>query len=217
MVERELPTKFGLDPCSGFWETSLTDGWWMNGRRTTDSCARTVALLTKLSRAKNAGTTVPKQTLHSDQVLLWPNSTCPQLHCMSYITHTLPIAITETDCKPSWSLINMHYCIKNVMAWPSKVCTPNHSLLNVKLSDIRPEHPGPQIFPNTFKTSPSRPNTYYLYQAGILWQRVAVRARETIFIFVIVFFLKGCVGTCNYPKIAFIDINIINPHTWFIS
>ncbi len=46
LVERELPTKFGLDPCSGFWET-----W--DGRLTTDACAMTAALLTKSSRAKN--------------------------------------------------------------------------------------------------------------------------------------------------------------------
>ncbi len=45
MADRLLSTKFGLDPCSGFWET------WVN-RRTTDACAMTVALLTKLSRAK---------------------------------------------------------------------------------------------------------------------------------------------------------------------
>ncbi len=50
MVDRELPTKFGLDPSSGFRET------WVYGRMdrwTTDACATTVALLTKSSRAKN--------------------------------------------------------------------------------------------------------------------------------------------------------------------
>ena len=47
----ELPTKFGLDPCSGLRET------WVCGRRTDgrtkDACATTVALLTKSSRAKD--------------------------------------------------------------------------------------------------------------------------------------------------------------------
>ncbi len=51
MVEWELPTKFGLDPSSGFRETGVygrrTDG------QTTDACTMTVALLTKSSRAKN--------------------------------------------------------------------------------------------------------------------------------------------------------------------
>ena len=45
MVEMELPTKFGLDPCSGFRETRVYGG-------TTDACAVTVAMLTKSSRAK---------------------------------------------------------------------------------------------------------------------------------------------------------------------
>ncbi len=46
MIKRELPTKVGRYPCSGFWET------WVYGRRTTDACATTVALLTKSNRAK---------------------------------------------------------------------------------------------------------------------------------------------------------------------
>ena len=54
MVERELPTKFGLDPYSGCRETRFTDDGRRatDRRRTTDACAMTGALLTKSSRAK---------------------------------------------------------------------------------------------------------------------------------------------------------------------
>ncbi len=50
MVDRELSTKFGLDPCNGFRETSVY------GQTVTDTCATTVALLTKLSTAKHIQT-----------------------------------------------------------------------------------------------------------------------------------------------------------------
>ena len=50
----ELPTKLGLDPWISFRKLEFTDGRRMNdGRRTTDACAMTVALLAKSSRAKN--------------------------------------------------------------------------------------------------------------------------------------------------------------------
>ncbi len=57
MVERELPTKFGMGPCSGFLENRGTDDVrtdrWMADGLTMDACAMRVGLLTKSSRAKN--------------------------------------------------------------------------------------------------------------------------------------------------------------------
>ncbi len=52
MVKRELPRKFGLDPCSGFRETWVYRQRTDDGQQSTDACATTVALLTKSRRAE---------------------------------------------------------------------------------------------------------------------------------------------------------------------
>ncbi len=64
MLDREPPTKFGLDRCSDFRETSVY------GRRT-DACGTTIALLTKSSRSKNTKEEKTMVKPKTETVLRW--------------------------------------------------------------------------------------------------------------------------------------------------